>query len=95
MLGRVRGSETYEYYHLPFCAPDKLKHKAEDLGEVMEGDRLVSTPYDVPFHVNKAEESFCTTHLSVEDVRKFRKAVQEDYYFQVGQGSDRAGRSRE
>ena len=24
----------YEYYHLPFCKPDKLVHRAENLGEV-------------------------------------------------------------
>lgn len=77
-------SETYQYYDLPFCLPKKLKPKIEDLGEVIEGDRMVNTPYDVRFAVNKTGEKLCREKiLSVEDVRKFRKAVQEDYYFQM------------
>eukprot|EP00271_Cylindrocystis_brebissonii_P004202 TRINITY_DN157_c0_g2_i2.p1 TRINITY_DN157_c0_g2~~TRINITY_DN157_c0_g2_i2.p1 ORF type:complete len:611 (-),score=90.12 TRINITY_DN157_c0_g2_i2:1534-3366(-) len=76
-------SETYQYYDLPFCQPDKMMHKPEDLGEVIEGDRFVTTPYDVRFRVDKSNEKLCTRSLTVEDVRKFRKAVQEDYYFQM------------
>lgn len=28
-----------------------MTHKLEDLGEVIEGDRMVNTPYDVRFQV--------------------------------------------
>ncbi len=39
-------SETYQYFNLPFCHPKEGKeYKPEGLGEVLEGDRLVSTPY--------------------------------------------------
>lgn len=39
-------SETYQYFNLPFCHPKEGKeYKTEGLGEVLEGDRLVSTPY--------------------------------------------------
>ena len=38
--------ETYQYFNLPFCHPKEGKeYKPEGLGEVLEGDRLVSTPY--------------------------------------------------
>lgn len=61
-----------------------MKRKPEDLGEVIEGDRMVTTPYDVKFQVDKSHEKLCPTkQLSVEDLKKFRKAVAEDYYFQV------------
>eukprot|EP00270_Netrium_digitus_P006730 TRINITY_DN1940_c0_g1_i2.p1 TRINITY_DN1940_c0_g1~~TRINITY_DN1940_c0_g1_i2.p1 ORF type:complete len:647 (-),score=171.95 TRINITY_DN1940_c0_g1_i2:358-2208(-) len=76
-------SETYQYYDLPFCLPTDIDYKPEDLGEVIEGDRLVSTVYDVTFGVDKENEKLCTRSLKVEDVRKFRKAVKEDYYFQM------------
>ena len=43
-------SETYEYYKLPFCEEEGgRRYKTEDLGEILEGDRLVHTPYKMPF----------------------------------------------
>lgn len=39
----------YEYYSLPFCRPKKeiFIYKSENLGEVLRGDRIVNTPYEV------------------------------------------------
>jgi len=38
----------YSYYSLPFCKPNasKLVYKSENLGEVLRGDRIVTTPYE-------------------------------------------------
>ena len=77
-------SQTYQYYDLPFCEPeDGAASKIEDLGEVLEGDRMTSTPYDVPFRVDKDNESLCRKTLGAKDLKKFRKAVKDDYYFQM------------
>ncbi|KAK3255051.1 Transmembrane 9 super member 2 [Cymbomonas tetramitiformis] len=76
-------SETYQYYDLPFCPPaGGVEHKSEDLGEVLEGDRMVNTPYDLSFLVDKESEELCSLDLSAKQLKKFRKAVKEDYYFQ-------------
>ncbi|KAJ9600211.1 hypothetical protein L9F63_009493 [Diploptera punctata] len=39
----------YEYYSLPFCLPKNRTfiYKSENLGEVLRGDRIVNTPYEV------------------------------------------------
>jgi transmembrane 9 superfamily protein 2/4 len=39
----------YSYYSLPFCKPNasKLVYKSENLGEVLRGDRIVTTPYEL------------------------------------------------
>ncbi|XP_059616496.1 transmembrane 9 superfamily member 4 [Phlebotomus argentipes] len=39
----------YEYYSLQFCLPKNgtLEYKTENLGEVLRGDRIVNTPYEV------------------------------------------------
>ena len=69
---------------MPFCEPeDGAASKIEDLGEVLEGDRMTSTPYDVPFRVDKDNESLCRKTLGAKDLKKFRKAVKDDYYFQM------------
>ena len=78
-------SETYQYFNLPFCHPKEGKeYKAEGLGEVLEGDRLVSTPYHLKFREDKEAAPLCTQHLDSDDLDQFRDAVAEDYYFQVG-----------
>ncbi|XP_031502659.1 transmembrane 9 superfamily member 3-like [Nymphaea colorata] len=76
-------SETYRYYDLPFCIPDHVNEKKEDLGEVLNGDRLVDAPYQLNFQVDKESEVLCKKKLTKEDVAKFKNAVLKDYYFQM------------
>lgn len=42
-------SETYRYYSLPFCAPERLDHQDQELGELLLGDRKVLSSYDLRF----------------------------------------------
>ncbi|TKY44867.1 Transmembrane 9 superfamily member 3 [Spatholobus suberectus] len=64
-------SETYRYFDLPFCLPDDWKEKKEALGEVLNGDRLVSAPYKLEFQRDKElvsgvqEEALQTGHGAV------------------------------
>ncbi|KAI3869744.1 hypothetical protein MKW98_030925 [Papaver atlanticum] len=76
-------SETYRYYDLPFCAPENVKDKREDLGEVLNGDRLVDAPYALNFRVDKQSETLCRKKLTKEEVAQLRTAVLKDYYFQM------------
>ncbi|XP_060200908.1 transmembrane 9 superfamily member 3-like [Lycium barbarum] len=78
-------SESYRYYDLPFCIPDhvKLEEKKEALGEVLNGDRLVSGPYALDFLVDKDSEVLCRKKLTKEEVAQFRRAVDKDYYFEM------------
>ena len=57
--------------------------KREDLGEVLQGDRMSSTPYSVPFRVDRDDESLCHRTLGAKDLKRFRKSVKDDYYFQM------------
>ncbi|CAN1266633.1 Transmembrane 9 superfamily member 3 [Linum perenne] len=76
-------SETYRYFDLPFCFPAHMKEKKEALGEVLNGDRLVSAPYQLDFLREKDSEVVCKKRLSKEEVAQFRAAVKKDYYFQM------------
>ncbi|KAK9727006.1 hypothetical protein RND81_05G251500 [Saponaria officinalis] len=76
-------SETYEYYELPFCPPDQLIKKKESLGEVLNGDRLTNTRYDIKFKEIKERTILCTKTLKREEVKKFRDAIQREFYFQM------------
>lgn len=39
----------YSYYSLPYCAPEKIQDSAENLGEVLRGDRIENSLYAVSF----------------------------------------------
>lgn len=60
-----------------------MEEKKEDLGEVLNGDRLVVAPYKMDFLIDKQPESFCTKKLTRKEVAQFRVAVLKDYFFQM------------
>ncbi len=41
----------YSYYSLPYCKPKKIVDSAENLGEVLRGDRIENSPYEVSFNI--------------------------------------------
>ncbi|KAJ6926288.1 hypothetical protein NC651_010650 [Populus alba x Populus x berolinensis] len=76
-------SETYRYFDLPFCSSGPTKDKKEALGELLNGDRLVTAPYKLDFLNDKDSEIACKKRLTKEQVAQFREAVSKDYYFQM------------
>ncbi|KAJ8265250.1 hypothetical protein COCON_G00143490 [Conger conger] len=84
-LTSSRTQLPYEYYSLPFCQPDKVVYKGENLGEVLRGDRIVNTPYSVLMNQKRACEVVCEKpnkplRLSVEKSKLMAERIQEEYY---------------
>ncbi|KAL7977768.1 hypothetical protein Chor_009717 [Crotalus horridus] len=59
--------ETYHYYQLPVCSPTPIRHKSLSLGEVLDGDRMAESMYEIHFRQN---------------VERLRQAIEELYYFE-------------
>jgi len=76
-------NEVYSFYSLPFCAPENLEIRREDLGPLLKGDRPMKTLYDISFRVQSSWKSLCKAHLDDIDVNKFRRAIIDDYYFEM------------
>ncbi|WCJ41821.1 Transmembrane 9 superfamily member 5 [Euphorbia peplus] len=76
-------SETYEYYDLPFCRPDNVILKQETLGEVLNGDRLSSSLYNLKFREDKTGVTICNKKLNLDDIMRFRDAILNEFYFQM------------
>ncbi|KAH9504663.1 Transmembrane 9 super member 4, partial [Bulinus truncatus] len=79
----------YEYYALPFCQPlTGLVYKAENLGEVLRGDRIVSTPYEVKMETNikcralcqDASKKFVPVAMNKEQSKDLADKILHDYY---------------
>jgi transmembrane 9 superfamily member 2/4 len=46
-LSSQKAQLPYEYYSLPYCKPDKIVSSPENLGEVLRGDRIANSLYEV------------------------------------------------
>ncbi|GJT05137.1 reverse transcriptase domain-containing protein [Tanacetum coccineum] len=57
--------------------------KKEKLREVLNGDRLTNTVYELRFREDEVEQVLCNKTLKIDDITKFRDAVMNDFYFQM------------
>ncbi|KAK6793957.1 hypothetical protein RDI58_007410 [Solanum bulbocastanum] len=61
----------------------KLEEKKEDLGDILNGDRLLSGPCALYFLVDMDLEILCRKKLTKDEVAQFRRVVDKDYYFEM------------
>ena len=78
-LTSTRTQLPYEYYSLPFCQPTALENVAENLGEVLRGDRIMNSDYDVKMGVEETCKILCRKELTQVEVKEFSLRVEEDY----------------
>jgi hypothetical protein len=76
-------NEVYAFFSLPYCQPEDMEIRREDLGPLLKGDRPYKTLYDIRFRESRKWASLCKMHLSDGDVSKFRQAIVDDYYFEM------------
>ncbi|EDV33119.1 uncharacterized protein Dana_GF23049 [Drosophila ananassae] len=77
----------YQYYSLRFCYPKNgtLIFKSENLGEVLRGDRIVNTPYDVRMNQQVNCRLLCNQKdrpltWSKEDSALVAERIQHEYF---------------
>jgi len=77
-------SELYPYYTLPFCVPEhiKIENRNTPLGEVLEGDAISNSLYQIQFKAHVASKTICTRSLTGDEVDKFIDAIDRYYYFE-------------
>ncbi|KAI4380495.1 hypothetical protein MLD38_006679 [Melastoma candidum] len=71
----------FSYYSLPFCEPpDGIKDSAENLGELLMGDRIENSPYRFNMSSNQTEIFLCKTGpLSSDDFKLMKERIGEMY----------------
>lgn len=69
----------YEYYRLPYCTPASIENVAINLGEVLRGDRIVNSMYDLRMGVDESCKLLCRKELSAEEAGLFALRVSEEY----------------
>eukprot|EP01103_Thecamoeba_quadrilineata_P019380 TRINITY_DN7821_c0_g1_i1.p1 TRINITY_DN7821_c0_g1~~TRINITY_DN7821_c0_g1_i1.p1 ORF type:complete len:607 (-),score=70.80 TRINITY_DN7821_c0_g1_i1:75-1829(-) len=78
-------SETYAYYSLPFCQPSTkdIQHKHQSFAEILEGNVLQSSLYDIQFGVDSQWQQICSAELNREQIEQFKSAIDEYYFFEM------------
>jgi len=75
-----------DYYRLPFCSPEGgPKVFKENLGELLSGDRIESSPYRLRMKEEMYCEQLCITHLGVQTKKgqspnKMTRAIKKQYH---------------
>ncbi|TGZ59575.1 hypothetical protein CRM22_009000 [Opisthorchis felineus] len=75
----------YKYYELDFCAPSLIhEYLAENIGEILRGDRMVNTPYEI----NMAKDVSCAILCKKQSLTKqaasvFKSFIEDDYSIQL------------
>ncbi|KAF3652067.1 Transmembrane 9 superfamily member 9 [Capsicum annuum] len=69
----------YSYYTLPYCTPDKIVDSAENLGEVLRGDRIENSPYE--FHMREPQmcNVVCAIVLNAKTAKEFKEKIEDEY----------------
>ncbi|KAH7365630.1 hypothetical protein KP509_18G038600 [Ceratopteris richardii] len=79
-LTSTRTQLPYTYYDLPFCKPEKIVNSAENLGEVLKGDRIENSPYVFQMRESKLCNLVCRIErLSADDASKFKEKIDDEY----------------
>jgi len=75
----VRIWQPYEYYMLPFCQPDVMETVAENLGEVLRGDKIMNSNYELKMGVEETCKILCRKELTTAEAKEFAVRIEEDY----------------
>ncbi|GJX36083.1 transmembrane 9 superfamily member 11-like protein [Tanacetum coccineum] len=71
----------YGYYTLPFCKPlEGIKDSAENIGELLMGERIENSPYRFKMFKNESEIVLCKlSALSSDEFKTLRERIDEMY----------------
>ncbi|CAN0265290.1 unnamed protein product [Pylaiella littoralis] len=75
-------AETYKYFSLPFCRLDDGERERQRFGEMLVGDRKVSTGYDLGFQKESQVARLCKVPLEPGELRLFSNAIKEGFYYE-------------
>ncbi|KAL2317976.1 hypothetical protein Fmac_031852 [Flemingia macrophylla] len=69
----------YTYYSLPYCPPDKIVDSAENLGEVLRGDRIENSRYVFKMREPQMCNIVCKLKLDAKTAKEFKEKIDDEY----------------
>merc|ERR1719311_245170 len=78
-LTSVKTQLPYAYYTLPYCRPQVITDSVENLGEILAGDLIENSPYEIKMLENDECKVLCKVELDEEQKKKFRSMIDDEY----------------
>ncbi|KAK3211035.1 hypothetical protein Dsin_015741 [Dipteronia sinensis] len=69
----------YSYYSIPYCQPKKILDSAENLGEVLRGDRIENSPYVFKMREPQMCSTVCQIKLDAKTFKAFKEKIDDEY----------------
>lgn len=69
----------YSYYSLPYCRPKTIVDSAENLGEVLRGDRIENSPHEFKMREPQMCNILCRVQLNAKTAKEFKEKIQDEY----------------
>eukprot|EP01054_Gregarina_sp_Poly1_P011524 Gregarina_sp_Poly_1__11523@NODE_99_length_14464_cov_198_334653_g86_i0_p4_GENE_NODE_99_length_14464_cov_198_334653_g86_i0NODE_99_length_14464_cov_198_334653_g86_i0_p4_ORF_typecomplete_len662_score77_62EMP70/PF02990_16/6_5e196TMEM192/PF14802_6/0_0038TMEM192/PF14802_6/3_2e03TMEM192/PF14802_6/78_NODE_99_length_14464_cov_198_334653_g86_i044106395 len=76
----ARTQVPYGYYSLDFCKPEKLVTSGENLGQILKGDLIQNTLYDVRMKLEDQCHTLCVKKLTEESLKAFKGMINDEYH---------------
>uniref|UniRef100_A0A6V7QQ63 Transmembrane 9 superfamily member n=1 Tax=Ananas comosus var. bracteatus TaxID=296719 RepID=A0A6V7QQ63_ANACO len=78
-LSSTKTQLPYDYYFLDYCKPPNIVNSAENLGEVLRGDRIENSVYAFKMGRDESCKVACRTKLTQQAVKKFKEKIDDEY----------------
>mmetsp|Transcript_100178 Transcript_100178/g.188759 ORF Transcript_100178/g.188759 Transcript_100178/m.188759 type:complete len:635 (+) Transcript_100178:60-1964(+) len=78
-LTSVKTQLPYRYYVLPYCQPSAIQESVENLGEILAGDLIENSPYEINMMSNLTCKVLCKMQLTKENKDKFKSMIDDEY----------------
>ncbi|GLJ04674.1 hypothetical protein SUGI_0001060 [Cryptomeria japonica] len=73
----------YDFYYLDYCKPKEIVNSAENLGEVLRGDRIENSPYVFGMREHKLCNYVCKKKLDSKSAKNFKEKIDDEYRVQM------------
>lgn len=78
-LTSIKTQLPYSYYSLPYCRPKQIFDSAENLGEVLRGDRIENSPFEFKMREPEMCTILCRRVLDGKMAKDFKEKIDDEY----------------
>jgi len=78
-LTSVKTQLPYAFYTLPYCRPKEITESVENLGEILAGDMIENSPFEIKMLETTDCKVLCKQLLSQEQKDKFKSMIDDEY----------------
>jgi len=78
-LDSVKTQLPYKYYDLKFCQPAAIQDENENLGEILSGDVIETSPYEIRMRIPEQCKILCKQGMTKADLEAFADKIEDEY----------------